>query len=263
MYGGSHLMPENIFYFSGMLETRLKYWFGYYEIKCRLPLHAGVKTSFWLLGAEENHYYEEIDILEHGEIFSPDAYNRVYNCGIHYSPNSSNFENANHSVCLYYHFANGVPDVTHEHTYACEWLPDRIRWFFDGEVIFECNDRDEIPQYPMQLKVTHPVINNAIDTVQNTPIWQGIDSATIHHIKYIQLVYDCDSDVAIRNASDITSYQPGVKRSIAMGASGGLEISNTTDIVFKASEAITIDREFTIPVGAKVTMIVQSCPNTE
>ena len=77
------------------------------------------------------------------------------------------------------------------------------------------------------------------------------------------LIIDCDNDVTIRNVSGITGFQPGVKHTIAMGTSGDLIVPDTTNIVFRASEHITIDNEFTIPVGAKVSMIMQECPETE
>ena len=251
---------DAIYYFSGMLETRFKYWFGYYEIKCKMPVHLGAKTSFWLYG-EGSDYYEEIDIFENTEKFFPDQPARGYSCGIHYNPNSPNYTGANHSICSKYLLAEGTPDVTQEHTYACEWLPDRVRWYFDEEVIFECNDRTEIPQHPMRLKVTHPVTVDAI--VEGSPIWLDSDSVTISHIKYYQLEFDCDSDVTIRDISGITGYQPGVKHSIVMGALGNLIVPDTTNIVFRASESITIDNELTIPLGAQVTMIIQECPETE
>lgn len=257
---GIHHLFDTVYYFSGMLETRFEYWFGYYEIKCKMPVHLGAKTSFWLYGQGPD-YYEEIDIFENTEEFFPDQPARGYVCGIHYNPNSSNYFGADHSICLKYKLAEEATDVTYEHTYACEWLPDRIRWFFDGEVIFECNDRTKIPQHPMRLKVTHPVTKDAI--TDDGPIWQGSDQVTISHIKYYQLVFDCDNDVTISNVSDITGYQPGVKHTITMGSSGGLIVPDTTDLVFRASEHITINNEFTIPLGAKVAMIMQECPETE
>ena len=257
---GIHHNFDSVYFFSGMLETRFLYWFGYYEIKCKMPVHAGAKTSFWLYGQDTN-YYEEIDIFENTAEFFPNQPDRGYSCGIHYNPNSSDYNAANHSIGLKYQFPEGVPNVTQEHIYACEWWPDRVRWSFDGEVIFECNDRAEIPQHPMRLKVTHPVLASAV--VEGVPIWQESDSVTINYIKYYQLIFDCDTNVAIRNANDIIGYQPGVKHSIAMGASGGLVVPDTTDIVYRASESITIDNEFTIPVGAKVEMLMQGCPNSK
>lgn len=251
---------DTVFYFSGMLETVDKYWFGYYEIKRRIPIHVGAKTSFWLYGQGTN-YYEEIDIFENTAEFHEISPERGYSCGIHYNPDSSDYNSANHSINLKYQFADSIPNVNQLHTYACEWLPDRVRWFFDDELIFECNDRTEIPQHPMRLKVTHPVTTSAVE--EGVPTWQGCDTVIISHIKYYQLEFDCGTDLAIRNVNAITGYQPGVKHSIVMGASGGLEVPQSVDITFRASESITIDNEFSIPMGAQVRMMVQGCPDSE
>lgn len=97
---------------------------------------------------------------------------------------------------------------------------------------------------------------------QGLPNWQGTDIVTINYIKYNRLDFDCDSDVTIRSVNDITSYQPGVKNSIVMGAADGLVFPTNTSVVFRASE-ITIDNDITIPVGAQVTIISQGCPESE
>lgn len=263
----NHLFPTGIYYYSGTIETKSKYWFGYYEMKCKLPVHQGVKTSFWLLGGGP-HSYEEIDIFEHSEDDCSHQLNKGFSCGIWYNPDSTNYKydsinqvpGAHNTVKLFYVADDSSSDLTDEHTFACDWMPNRITWFFDGEVIFQCNNRSEIPQYPMRIKVTHPLTDNAM--AGNSPGWLGTDAVTINHIKYYQLEFDCDTDVAIRNVSDILSYQRGVKHSIAIGATGGLVFPNDTEMTFIASESLTIDKECVIPIGAKVTMIASGCPET-
>ena len=259
------LPPQNIFYYSGTIETTAMYWFGYYEIKCKLPIHAGVKTSFWLFGPGP-HSYEEIDIFEHSETMFPNQPDRGFGCGLWYNPNNINQlpqgedPGAEHTY-NYYAIDSEIPDLTQEHTYACEWLPDKITWFFDGKIIFEYDDRNGIPQYPKRLKVTHPVLGTALN--HGVPEWLGTDNVTINYIKYYRLEFDCDTDISIQNVSDITNYQPGVKHSVTIGSSGGLEMPNNTNITFRASESISINNETTIPAGAQVTMIIQGCPNTD
>ena len=39
------------------------------------------------------------------------------------------------------------------HTFAVEWLPDRITWFVDGKKQFETTDPDAIPDGPMHLTI--------------------------------------------------------------------------------------------------------------
>ncbi|WP_060722279.1 glycoside hydrolase family 16 protein [Pseudonocardia sp. EC080625-04] len=42
-------------------------------------------------------------------------------------------------------------DFTQWHTFALEWLPDRITWYVDGEKKWEVTDRRTIPTTPMHL----------------------------------------------------------------------------------------------------------------
>ncbi len=42
-------------------------------------------------------------------------------------------------------------DFTRWHTFAMEWLPDRVTWYVDGEKAWETTDRAVIPTTPMHL----------------------------------------------------------------------------------------------------------------
>jgi beta-glucanase (GH16 family) len=44
-------------------------------------------------------------------------------------------------------------DFTEWHTFAVEWLPDRVTWFVDGEQRYENTDPAAIPKTPMHLAV--------------------------------------------------------------------------------------------------------------
>jgi beta-glucanase (GH16 family) len=44
-------------------------------------------------------------------------------------------------------------DFTKWHTFAVEWLPDRITWFVDGKKQFETRDPEAIPDGPMHLTI--------------------------------------------------------------------------------------------------------------
>ncbi len=52
-------------YFSGIIEANHKFHYGYFEIRCKLPIHQGAFPALWLWDASEAlHFYEEIDIFE-------------------------------------------------------------------------------------------------------------------------------------------------------------------------------------------------------
>ena len=77
------LQKKTIYYFSGMIETlNIDCHYGYYEMRCRMPVHLGVKNSFWLYGSGNNTCYEEIDIFEHSEENYAGNINRRFSCGL-------------------------------------------------------------------------------------------------------------------------------------------------------------------------------------
>ena len=53
-----------LYYYSGCIETLEKFQYGYFEIRCKLPVHEGAFPAFWLWGYNDGRY-EEIDMLEY------------------------------------------------------------------------------------------------------------------------------------------------------------------------------------------------------
>lgn len=93
-----------------------------------------------------------------------------------------------------------------------------------------------------------------------SPTWFGNDEMTIDYIKVYQLKTDCNDDVLISNAQDLTDFQPSVKRSIVIEPSSEFAVPQNTDINMRAVESIVIDKGFTIPQGVKITMQTHLCP---
>lgn len=259
----------SIFYFSGTIETiSSNCWFGYYEIKCQLPVHPGEGAAFWLFGSGPNTY-EEIDVFEHSKNDSQATgnMNTDYSCGIWYNSEGKNYEpnEYNSGAQNYYKkylSTTSSNDLTNEHTFGVEWLPNRITWYFDGNVVNECTNRDYIPQHSLKLKLTHPVKDDALsDNHPRIPIWTGIDEMTIDYVKYYQIRNNCSTDVLIQNVNDWNNSPVGLNRTITIGSSSGISVPSNTSKSFRASESITITNEgvFTIPLGAQVTFLTHDC----
>ena len=53
-----------LYYYSGCIETIQKFLYGYFEIRCKNPVHQGAFPAFWLWG-NGTRKYEEIDIYEY------------------------------------------------------------------------------------------------------------------------------------------------------------------------------------------------------
>ena len=53
--------------------------YGYFEIRCQIPVHEGSKTAFWLWDAQTDEYYEEIDVFEFSWGFEDNDHNSYGN----------------------------------------------------------------------------------------------------------------------------------------------------------------------------------------
>lgn len=252
---------KGIYYFSGTIESMtMDYHFGYYELKASLPIHEGGCSAFWLWG-NTNSTYEEIDIYEHFRADSQNNLSRVYSCGIWYNGESNVYECANNYAKYHYSYENQYQDLSHDHIFACEWLPDRVTWYFDGMVINECKNRNQIPQNPKKIKVTYPINGNALNPDDNIPTWRGSDTLTISYIKHYALKTSCDNDLYITSGSQMSSMDYKVQRSITLGSANAIVIvPHDINFTLRAVESITIDGAFELALGTEMTLMVHECP---
>lgn len=273
-FNGNYYPPhQKVFYHSGAIETiDNNNWFGYYEIKCQLPVHEGEAAAFWLFGTGPSSY-EEIDIFEHSKNDSQATNNLAtgFSCGIWYNPDGTNYypDINNPEICAHNYSKQYIKvattnNLTNDHVFGLEWLPNRMTWYLDGQIINECTTLKYIPQHPLNLRVTHPVDDNAMAPNSNiTPQWYGPDELVIDYIKVYKLISDCNTDVYIRNANDFANYNHGVKRSITIGAANGIIVPSNTNLIMRAENSIIITNSggVTAPVGADLTFMVHPCVN--
>lgn len=98
--------------------------YGWFEIRCRLPRTAGSFPAFWLWGAPD-----ELDIMEAGlDVIS----NNVHlNSHEYWRPGP-----VEESECqCFYEWPAASPLAATFHSYALEWLPHQLTFFFDGVAI--------------------------------------------------------------------------------------------------------------------------------
>ena len=164
---------QDLYYYSGMIETPTPMFrYGYFEIRCRLPIHKGAFPAFWLWDAKDSNqssdpHYEEIDIFEfswnigespnwignpnpHG---LPDPY--TFTTGIYFNDNSA---------APYISYARNFPtlpsgslDLSNWHIFACEWMPDHVRWYCDGNLVNEFYESLYIPHRLLTLKTNYAI----------------------------------------------------------------------------------------------------------
>lgn len=146
---------------SGKIHTNGKFsqTYGRFEASLRLPNGNGLWPAFWMLATANNWPTSgEIDIME----FRGDILNRASGT-LHYgNPWPGNLNDGSD----YFHSVNDLH--TNFHTYAVEWEPGEIRWYFDN-VRF----KTEI-QTPNSL---NPPSNNANTWPWNTPFYFILNQA--------------------------------------------------------------------------------------
>jgi beta-glucanase (GH16 family) len=121
-------------YTSGMLFSRQKFLYGYYEIRAKIPNQGEVFwPAFWLWAADDDHY-REIDIFE----FCCNNKNTV-GFNMHNSPNVeggyvhtvNDGKNNNYPSEYILPTSDNVTDFWH--TYSVLWTADEVVWFVDNE----------------------------------------------------------------------------------------------------------------------------------
>jgi beta-glucanase (GH16 family) len=263
LYGMKHPGHGPLYYRSGALCVGLsgmeKFLYGYFEIRCRLPVNLGAFPAFWLWDHSDNNY-REIDVFEYSWLITD-------NGGVYGSPRY--FEGQIYygtdppSVGTYgqhgYLIPNYSDDLTGWHTYSVEWTPGRVLWFFD-DLLIGSYSGDCIPSMSMNL-----VINNAVDnyaTPGGIPVSEGFpNEMVIDYIEVKKLKCDCYTDASILNNNQLNGFDYQVYQSITIGGTGSdIDVPSNSSVVFRATNEITINGDFEVPVGTSLELITHACP---
>ena len=151
-------------YTSGMIFSKKKYHYGYYEIKFKSPEGQGMWPAFWLYAGHEN---DEIDIFE-----MSGGRNTEMHVDVHCKSGCNNYkttlgllrknwgaylktsENWNHGF----------------NVISMEWQPEFIKWFLNGMPVALWKGNFEYPMW---------VIANLSIASDNGPFGPGPDASTV------------------------------------------------------------------------------------
>lgn len=251
--------------------------YGYFEIRCKLPTHRGAFPAFWLYAANDesatDRFYEEIDIFEYswscGDPFAvwephpnPNPTNagdsRVFTTGIYHNHTG---QSPNHGTESFARNYPRIPSTSYDvggwHTYGCEWMPDHVYWYFDGQLVNSYTNPGHIPCHPLILKA-----NYAIDGyfVHGNSVWEGTDVMTIDYINVYQLRWDCQTDETITCQSDLDNFDYSVKNSISITSTNNEPIVSSGDnITFRFTDTFEITGAFEVQQGGQFAVIRQDC----
>ncbi len=119
--------------------------YGYAEIRAKLPRGAGMWPAFWLVPTDRS-WPPEIDIMEFQGV-AP----RIDFVTVHWRDAKGNLQQNGSAVDVHRDLSAGF------HTYAVDWEPSSITWYFDGRAIKRFTDARWIAHTPM-----YPILNLAI-----------------------------------------------------------------------------------------------------
>lgn len=281
-YGNKH-------YYSGALQYVKNLWqieqgvgrfsYGYFEIRCKLPVHKGAFPAFWLYDEStdpNDAYYEEIDIFEYSRslMFCPpngtnpnpptqEYFNRVFTTGIYHNLTGGGANIQNDSYARNYPLVpTSSNDLSNWHTFGCEWMPDHVFWFFDGQLVNSFFDQSHIPHHPMYLKTNYAIDSYAWNRSNNTPNWIGSDEMVIDYIRVYQLNLDCGTNENITCQSDLDNFDYKLKKSVSITSSiSGTCVSSTDNVTFRVTDSFEVTGPFEVQQGGEFTVIMQECPN--
>lgn len=264
---------NELYYYSGIIETPTPMFrYGYFEIRCKLPVHKGAFPAFWLWDAEDSAHsadphYEEIDIFEYswniGESPNyignsnphglPDPY--TFTAGIYFDDHSSNWPHPSFAR-VFPTLPSGSLDLSNWHVFSCEWLPDCVKWYCDGLLVNEFYDAEHIPHRFLTLKANY-AIDGKYD--YNGGVWTGNDNMVVDYIRVYQLKWDCKTEEVINYQSDLDSFEYAVKKSISIIPFENIVIDTNDKMTLRVTDSFEITGTFQIDAGAEFTVIKQKC----
>ncbi len=225
-------------YSSAEIDSKYKFGYGMYEIRCKIPKGKGFWPAFWMYGENVNGVNNEIDVFEFWDNSTSD-----HNMTVHY----------NGQMCLTDY--NG-PDYSQAfHTFTVIWDNYKIEWYVDGNLkrrstkfytiigqTVDCNGIQAFGQYildkvfprdPMNIIVNLALQTGTFQPDANTPFPSVLE---IDYIRYSQKM-GCTGAI---NVTDITQ----------------LNLSNEIYNIVVGT-TITVGGNFTVQTGQQLELVAR------
>lgn len=255
---------SNYNYRSGWINSKNTHnmHYGYVEARIKVPYGVGFWPAFWLFGDDPTMMqgdYEEIDVFEINA-------GRVENCltnygqiglvhdknwlltglppyGVSYTGN-----NCHDNIGIAY-----VPDYTQYHRYGIEWTPSKLIWYIDDRIVRVSPNigLDHIEQI---------IFNVAISNY--TAVSPSTVFPSAMYVDYVKLYNTRNECSTIINTCsfNFATYTESVKKSITIGGSGcANSVPVNTSQFLRATDGITINGDFTVPLGAALYLDANAC----
>lgn len=185
---------------------------------------------------------------------------RCYTCGIHFNDTTCAYSFEDRFGKVYPIIPAWSSDLDDYHVFSCEWMPDRVVWYFDGAIMNTYDNAANIPHRSHEL-----MANYDIDNYYNYGgIWYGPGSMEIDYIHAYQLKWDCETDELITCQSDLEVFDYAVKKTIAISSFNDETIIGNGDrVTFRITDSFEITNGFEVENGSEFTVIKQLCRTEE
>ena len=114
----------------------------------------------------------------------------------------------------------------------------------------------------MYLLLNYSLDVNILDPVTELPLqWPFPNNMTIDYVKVNQLKCGCDTNAVIQTLAQLNSYYYSVKESITVDGNGTtITVPSNSKVVLRATDGITISKDFEVPLGSELDLITHPCP---
>jgi beta-glucanase (GH16 family) len=255
------------YYSGGIRSVNADYSYGYFEINAKLPGDyinglpngKGFWPAFWTYYVFENtitgcrDIHDEIDILEPSGTQYADAKSNV--AGWHDEHPDCNIDHVKVSGNVWY--THSQPLFDDYHKYAVEWLPDRIIFYFDDQPFYVEYNHPKMVMQPQYVVIDQQMHNNvSVDPSMPFPQFMNVD-----YFRYYELNDSyCGQNATILNNSQLNSFSYGIRQNITIGnGSSSVSLSSGDNKTFRATNEITINGDFTVPLGSELNLVPTPC----
>ena len=252
-------------YTSSNIWTHRKFFYGKYEIRCRLPNGKGFWPAFWTFGGQR---WNEIDIFE---IYG-DNINR-FTCNVHHDYDGSG-ERETRENCPF--AQNNVTDFSQWHIFTCIFDFDKITWQIDGNTVrvfhrfstisgkpISCGENIAIGTYfheqSYPVEDMHIIMNLAIQSGNDAPDANTV-FPSIYEIDYVRFYIKTPCDGCLDHiVYENTDQLPTITRAKNhIQAGNDVTVKNGQNVSFK-SPIIKLLPGFSVQAGATFKAVAEEC----
>ncbi len=239
--------------------------YGYIESKVKIEKSAGIWPAFWLWHHDENStpMAQEIDIFEmvpgRKETCGVTVDDEYYHNRHIMTTNAHVDEPSSDPLCTTHFQPARIYDYEQWHVYGLEWSPSKIIWYLDDAII-------RILDNPGIHEKTTIILNFALNPETGfvtNELYQLTDFPLEMHVDYVK-VYKldpkfCAIDLNLCNY-DFSNHDNEVRKNINVG-NGACQnnLSIGDDVFLRAGEGILFNKNFYVPIGAKLYADVNRC----